>query len=186
MISMTDSICKIYLYYLIADDGPELYGWSAKKKIAKMFEKTRDMRQFEKKTKVINVHELSDVFYEYGDRFIDIHLLTYGESKVKITITKLEWTFVQNTINANFICMQKSVINLNIDIFTDNFKKYLSAVELDKCLYSLSLNSPTIENLYTAQEFSIFMTIYGNLMKSSYIDELIFVENNGGKDKKKI
>lgn len=177
---MKDSECKVYFYYLISDEI-QLYGWSTKEKTAKLFEKTRDMSQFEKSDRLVNVSELEEFFMEYGDNFIDDRFLSYGDYKVKVPTTKLEWINIQNAINMNVYQMQKSVMNINIEIFSNRFRKDLNIVGLDKCVYSLSLNAPPIQILYTTHELGFFMLMYGNYMKPTFVDEIKYV----GKDKEK-
>ena len=172
---MKYSQCKVFFYYLISSDSVQLYGWSTKDKTAKSFEKTRDMSQFKKKCRLINTSDLEDFFMEYGDNFIDERFLSYGDYKVKVPTTKLEWLNVQNNINMSVYEMQKSVMNLNIEIFSNEFRKDLKVVGFDKCIYSMCLEAPPIQVLYTSREFGFFMLMYGQYMKPTFIDEVKYV-----------
>lgn len=173
---MRDSTCKIYLYYELNEEKSDLYGWSTKKEISKMFEDSRNMSRFEKKERTVYTHELEDLFYEYGDRFIDARKLSYGEDKVKVAMTKTEWLNVENTVNTSFIYMQKAAMDLNLDIFTDKCKNQLSTIGLDKCIYSLSMNSPAIQSIFTAQEFMVFISMYDQYLCEGFVDNIEYVK----------
>lgn len=174
---MTDEVYKVKFYYYTDDEGTtDLYGWSTKKEIWKMFEKTRDMSKFTKKTKSVNGNEMQDLFYEYGDKFIDVRIMKYSDSKIRIAMTKGEKIHVENIINRSFFNMQTALINLDMKIFSDSMKKRLTTIGVDKCIYSLSLNSPAIQTLFTSQEAAIFISEYNSFLSKDFIDEIEYVD----------
>ena len=174
---MTDEVYKVKFYYYTDDEGTtDLYGWSTKKEIWKMFEKTRDMSKFTKKTKAVNGNEMQDLFYEYGDKFIDVRIMKYSDRKIRIAMTKGEKIHVENIINVSFFNMQTALINLDMKIFSDSMKKRLTTIGVDKCIYSLSLNSPAIQTLFTSQEAAIFISEYNSSLSKDFIDNIEYVD----------
>lgn len=174
---MTDEVYKVKFYYYTDDEGnTDLYGWSTKKEIWKMFEKTRDMSKFTKKTKSVYGNEMQDLFYEYGDKFIDTQIMKYSDRKIKIAMTKGEKIHVENIINVGFINMQTAVVNLDMKIFSNDMRKRLNTIGMDKCMYSLSLNSPAIQTLFTSQEAAIFISEYNHFLSKDFTDKIEYVD----------
>ena len=177
MNEMKDACCDIYLFYRIDGNELELYAWTTKKKIAREFMRTRDMSKFIKKERIVCASELEDFFYEYGDNFISIQMLSYGISNyVKVAATKKESVAVKNIVNFTFIKMQEALINININVFTKEFKKNLNIIGADKCIFSMQINSPPIQKIYGGKEFEVFLSEYGELMSDDFLDNTDILE----------
>ena len=168
---MTDSVCQLYLYYMI-DDTPYLYGWSTKKKIAENFEKSRNMPLYEKKIKPIYVHELEDFFYEYGDQFIDVYsLMNYGY-KVKIALTKREWITLQNTMNRMHIDIQDRIAKLNKAMLSDKLRECLKLIDMQNDSFTTYMNIPSDQSPIADDELSIFIALFDEYIDGDFINDL--------------
>lgn len=174
---MTDSVCQIYLYYMI-DDRPYLYGWSAKKKIAETFEDSRNMSLYKKKIKSIYVHDLEEFFYEYGDQFIDAYdLMNYG-CKVRIAITKGEWVALQNTMNYRLIEIQERITKLNKSMLNDKLRECLKLIDTQNNSFTTCMNIPSDQSPIADEELSTFINLFDEYMNTDFINNLKITKRN--------
>lgn len=177
MILMTDSVCQIYLYYII-DDRPYLYGWSTKKDTAEMFEDSRNMSLYKKKIKSIYIHELEEFFYEYGDQFIDSYdLMNYGY-RVRIAITKGEWIALQNTMNYRLIEAQDKISKLNKSMFNDKLRESLKMIDSQNDSFMTCMNIPSDQSPIADEELSTFINLFDEYMNTDFIDKLKATKKN--------
>lgn len=161
---------KYFIYYLDND----IYAYTDNKKIAKEFDKYRDMKKIKKVIKKISKEDVNELAIDYklqrltNYEFID----TVSKSNLIIPVTELEKiTIINQSVNIrekeiySYCWFPHSVFKSDIRESLISLKYHIFHDDISKCGLKMSDMFPNIEKQAVIDELSLFIRLYGIYLK---------------------